>query len=196
MDSEEALVRLVAGNQRFVRGESIHPHESVDWRRHVADDQSPLATILGCSDAHAPPEIIFDQGLGDLFVIRVAGNVISEDTLGSVLYAGAYWGTRLFVVLGHEGCGVVRAALEEKARHARQPGQIETLVQLILPAIQDIDPAAAPRMQLAAAVEANVRWSVAQITQMRAAQKAVQQKRVQIVGAIYEVQTGRVQFLD
>jgi len=196
MDSEEALLRLVAGNQRFVRGESIHPHESADWRRHVAGDQSPLATILGCSDPHAPPEIIFDQGLGDLFVIRVAGNLISADTLGSVLYAGAYWATRLFVVLGHNGCGVVKAALEERARHARQPGQIETLVQLILPAIQAIDPGAAPGLQLATAVEANVRWSVAQITQMKAAQKAVQQKRVRILGAVYEPQTGRVRFLD
>ncbi len=196
MDSEEALLRLVAGNQRFVRGESIHPHESADWRRHVADDHSPLATILGCSDAHVPPEIIFDQGLGDLFVVRVAGNLVSADTLGSVLYAGAYWATRLFVVLGHDGCGVVKAALDEKARHARQPGQIEALVQHILPAMHDIDPAAAPALQLAAAVEANVRWSVEKISQMRSAQKAVQQKRVRIVGAVYEVQTGQVRFLD
>ena len=113
MDCDEALFRLKAGNRRFVRGESLHPHEGREWRRHLGAEQHPFATILGCSGSQAPPELVFDQGLGDLFVIRVAGNVISPDVLGSIQYAGAHVGTRLFVVLGHSGCGVVRTALEE-----------------------------------------------------------------------------------
>ena len=98
MDCAEAWIRLKAGNDRFVHGESIHPHEEKDWRRRLRLAQRPIATVLGCSESQAPPEIIFDQGLGDLFVIRVAGNVISSDTLGSIQYAGTYLGTRLFVV--------------------------------------------------------------------------------------------------
>jgi carbonic anhydrase len=195
MDADEALLRLKAGNERFVRGALIHPHEGADWRRQLAAGVRPLATILGCSDSAAPPEIIFDQGLGDLFVIRVAGNVISADTLGSIQFAAVHLGTRLFVVLGHEDCGVVRAALEERAGKLPQPGQIETLMHLIRPALQAVDAAADFPTQLRAATEANVRWAMARIAEMPLARKAVKTRRVSIVGALHELQSGKVRFL-
>lgn len=196
MDCDEALLRLKAGNRRFVRNEALHPHESSDWRRQVGAEQHPFATILGCSGSQAPPELVFDQGLGDLFVIRVAGNVVSPDVLGSIQYAGAHLGTPLFVVLGHEGCGVVRAAVEEITGQSRQPGQIEHVLRLIRPALKDLDATAPPARQLEAAVEANVRWSVAQLLAMPEARKPLQEKRVQIIGAICRLRTGEVRFLD
>jgi len=196
MDCEEALLRLVAGNERFVRGELIHPHEGEEWRRHLAREQHPFATILGCSDSLVPPELVFDQGLGDLFVVRVAGNVIATDILGSIQYAGTHLGTRLFVVLGHEGCGVVRAALEGKKGPCRQLRWTEGLMRLMLAGLAKIDSQLEFQQQLNAAVEANVRWSLKQLTSMPDAKKALREGRVKIVGAVYELATGRVRFLD
>jgi carbonic anhydrase len=196
MDCDEAFVRLKAGNERFVRGESVHPHEERDWRRRLQQTQRPLAAILGCSDSQVPPEIVFDQGLGDLFVIRVAGNVISPDTLGSIQYAGTYLETRLFVVLGHAGCGAVRAALGQRARQVPQPGQIAALMRLIQPALKDLHPQGDLDGQLPAAIEANVRWSAAQIRQMPLARQPLLQKHVLIVGAVYDSASGQVRFLE
>jgi|WetSurMetagenome_2_1015567.scaffolds.fasta_scaffold109390_2 carbonic anhydrase len=196
MDCDEAYLRLRVGNARFVAGESLHPHEERDWRKRLKLAQRPIATVLACSDSQAPPELVFDQGLGDLFVIRVAGNVISPDTLGSIQYAGTYLGTLLFVVLGHDECGPVRAALLGRARHAPQPMQIEALVRLMQPALKEVDAEADFATQMIAAIEANVRWSVAQIRQMPLARGPVEAKRVKIVGAIYELETGTVRFLE
>lgn len=196
MDCEEALLRLTAGNARFVRGELIHPHESHEWRRQLARGQRPFATILGCSDSVVPPELVFDQGLGDLFVIRVAGNVIASDVLGSIQYAGTHLGTRLFVVLGHEGCGVVRAALEQKQGKSRQLRWIEGLMRMMLAGLEQVGSQGDLEQQLNAAVEANVRWSVRQLASMPEVKQALRENRVKILGAIYELATGRVRFLD
>jgi len=196
MDCEEALLRLVAGNERFIRGELIHPHEGEEWRRLLAREQHPFVAVLGCSESLVPPELVFDQGLGDLFVVRVAGNVISSEVLGSVEYAATYLGTRLFVVLGHEGCGVVRAALEGRSGRCRQLRWIEGLLQLMREGLAEIDARLDFEQQLGAAVEANVRWSVKQLTAMPDAEKALREGNVRIVGAVYEPATGRVRFLD
>jgi carbonic anhydrase len=194
MDSEEAWLRLKSGNERFVLGQPIHPHESQAWRRQTMHGTRPFATVLGCSDPQAPPELLFDQGIGDLVVIRVAGNVTAPDVLGSVQFAGAYLGTRLFVVLGHENCRVVRAALEEDAGHARQAGRIGSVMHLILPALAGLG--VAGERSLAAAVEANVRYAVRQLVEMPEARKAVQDRRVKILGAVAEAATGLVRFLE
>ena len=196
MDSEEAWLRLKSGNERFVLGQPIHPHEAQEWRRQLVHGARPFATVLGCSDPSAPPELLFDQGLGDLFVIRVAGNVIAPDVLGSVQFAGAHLGTRLFVVLGHDGCRVVRAALEERAGHARQPGRIESVMHLLLPGLAGLAVEGATEQLLAAAVEANVRYAVRQLVEMPEARKAVQERRVKVIGAVAEARTGRVRFLE
>ena len=196
MDCEEALLRLKAGNERFVSGEFIHPHEEKDLRRRLRLAQRPIAAVLGCSDSQAPPEIVFDQGLGDLFVIRVAGNVIAPGTLGSIQYAGTYLGVRLFVVLGHEGCDAIKAALLERQLHVPQPGQIEVLTRLILPALNDVKADANLNDQMDAAVKANVRWSVTQIREMPLARRPVQEGQVKIIGAVCDLESGRVRFLD
>jgi carbonic anhydrase len=196
MDCNEALQRLKAGNVRFVEGKSVHPHRVLDWRRQRGARPRPLATILACSDALVVPELIFDQGFGDLFVIRVAGNVVAPDVLGSMQYAGAHLGTGLFLVMGHEECGAVQAALLEKSGKAPQPGRIEALIRLIHPALADVDETADGPTVLNAAVEANVRWSLRQLLAMPGARKAVEGGRALILGAVCEIDTGRVRFLD
>ena len=196
MECEEAWLRLKAGNERFVRGGALHPHQASDWRRSLAYGHRPLATILGCSDPMSPPELLFDQGFGDLFVIRVAGNVVAPDVLGSLQYAGAHLGTRLFVVLGHEGCGTVRAALEEHAGRSSQAGHIASVIHLMLPAMKGLAPASDLMSQLDAAVEANVRWSLRQLTESPSARKSIEQKHVKFVGAVCETRTGFVRFLE
>src|SRR6185436_8737287 len=112
--ADEALARLVAGNGRFLRGEARGVGLATTAIPELAKGQAPFATVLGCSDARVPPEWIFDAGLGELFVVRVAGNVLSPEVAGSLQYAGSYLQTPLFVVLGHEGCGAVAAALATK----------------------------------------------------------------------------------
>src|SRR4051812_12393673 len=112
--ADEALARLRAGNERFLRGEARSAGPVHETLADLARGQRPFATILGCSDSRVPPEWVFDAGLGELFVIRVAGNVLSPEVAGSLQYAGAHLGTPLFVVLGHEGCGAVAAALATK----------------------------------------------------------------------------------
>lgn len=196
MDSDEAWRRLRSGNERFAQGLPIHPHETQEWRRHLLHGGRPFATIVGCGDSAAPPELLFDQGLGDLFVIRVAGNVISPEVAGSVQYAGAHLGTRLFVVLGHEGCGVVRAALEERAGRPPQAGRLETVMRHILPALAEPPQAGDPEHQLRAAIEANVSRAVRQLLAMPEARKSLQAGRVKIVGAVAETRTGVVRWLE
>src|SRR5512134_408847 len=109
--ADEALARLQAGNQRFVAGTARFSTVQKEVLADLAKGQSPYATILGCSDSRVPPELVFDAGFGELFIVRVAGNVVSPEVLGSLQYAGVHLQTPLFVVLGHEGCGAVKAAL-------------------------------------------------------------------------------------
>jgi carbonic anhydrase len=195
-DPSEALARLKAGNARFAAGTTRHAHESADWRKHLTAGQTPFATILGCSDSRVPIELVFDQGFGDLFVIRVAGNVVAADVLGSVAYAALHLRTSLFVVMGHTGCGAVTAALDEKLNKLKEPEQIEALLRLVNPALKDIDPAQAYSAQLNAAVEANVRWSMKQLVELPGAKAALRNHSVMLVGAVYDLATGTVGFLD
>ena len=138
--ADDALARLIAGNERFRRGDvrSVAPkHETI---AELARGQHPFATILGCSDSRVPPEWIFDAGLGELFVIRVAGNVLSPEVAGSLQYAGSHLGTPLFVVLGHEGCGAVSATLAAKEGQSTEGARIRILIDHIMPAIPDFAP--------------------------------------------------------
>jgi carbonic anhydrase len=185
--AKEALARLVAGNQRFVSGKARFPAMRKEVLKLLAKGQRPYATILGCSDSRVPVELLFDAGFGDLFVIRVAGNVISPEVMGSMQYAGTILRTPLFVVLGHEGCGAVQAALAAKLKGTRQGRHIEVLLANILPGI-------AGSVTLPTAVEANVRWSMHQVLETPEGQAGAA-RGVMLVGAIYELETGRVRFL-
>src|SRR5262245_24379060 len=151
-DPPEALARLKAGNARFAAGKTRHAHESADWRKHLIGEQKPFATVLGCSDSRVPPELVFDQGFGDLFVVRVAGNVIAADVVASLAYAAVHLGTSLFVVMGHSGCGAVTAGLDALLKKAKEPERIEFLVKLIEPGSKDVDLSAAYPAALAAAI--------------------------------------------
>jgi carbonic anhydrase len=194
-NAAEARQRLIDGNKRFVAGESIHDHASKEWRKRLTARQNPFAAILGCSDSRVPPEMVFDQGFGDLFVIRVAGNIISTDVVGSIQYAEHHLHVPLLVVLGHEGCGAVTAALDAKFKRAHEPERIEALVRMIEPGLKDIDPKMPQDKQLSAAVEANVRWSMKQFAQLPEAKKALEEKRFEMVGAVYDLATGNVRLL-
>jgi carbonic anhydrase len=147
--ADEALARLMEGNARFLRGESRITHTPPEVLADLAKGQRPFATILGCSDSRVPPELIFDAVFGDLFIVRVAGNVVSPGVAGSLQYAGTHLRTQLFMVLGHEGCGAVQAALASKFEGAQERSRIEWLLQSILPGLDGIDPQLPPPQQLA-----------------------------------------------
>ena len=193
--AEEALRRLKEGNARFARGEPAQRPPRPDQLARLAEGQQPFATILGCSDSRVPPEMLFDQGLGDLFIVRVAGNVMSTEILGSLGYALAHLRTPLFVVLGHEGCGAVQAALRTKFHGLAEPRRIGELLDAILPALEGIDPAEPAEAQWRHAVVANVRWAVRQIAATSGGRAALAENRIRLVGAIYGLATGRVRFL-
>jgi carbonic anhydrase len=190
----EALRRLREGNDRFVAGEASVDRSYADMLGHLVDGQQPYATILCCSDSRVPPELVFDAGLGDLFVVRVAGNVVSAEVAGSLQYAGVHLGTPLFVVMGHEGCGAVHAALDTLVRGARQSSRIQALVDSIVPGLGGLDLQIDPVELMSKAVEANVRWTLRQIEQAPETAAALAAGR-RLVGAIYDLQSGRVRFL-
>lgn len=192
----QALARLIAGNQRFVRGHAHFPTVQKAVLAELARGQRPYATILGCSDSRVPPELLFDAGFGELFVVRVAGNVISPEVMGTLQYAGVYLRTPLFVVLGHEGCGAVNAALSAKFEGTRERARIAHLMRNILPGLKDLDGGSAPQELQDSAVEANVRWSMHQLLATPEGKARIKQGDMKLVGAVYELKTGRVRFLS
>jgi len=193
--ADEALVRLIAGNERFLRGEAHARGLARESLADLARAQHPFATILGCSDSRVPPELIFDVGPGELFVIRVAGNVFSAEIAGSLQYAGLHLQTPLFVVLGHEGCGAVAAALATRYGRAQHRSRIQILVDSILPGMPEFDLQLTPAERLSRAVECNVRWTMQQILNTPEGKARVADGRMKLVGAVYEITTGQVRFL-
>jgi carbonic anhydrase len=157
--------------------------------------QHPFATIIGCSDSRVPIELVFDQDPGSLFVIRLAGNVIDPDVQGSLEYAAVHLATPLVVVMGHEKCGAVTAALAAQQEQAKEPAGVRQLLKKVQPAIKDIDRDLPMDKQVALGVEANVRWSMKQVTEHPDHRDAVKSGRVMVAGAVYELATGRVRFL-
>jgi len=193
---QQALEYLMEGNERFVGGMAKHGNISRQAFSHLRRTQRPFAMILGCSDSRVPPELVFDQGFGDMFVVRLPGNVIAPGVAGSIQYAHRHLGTSLLVVLGHEGCGAVKAALAARFHRAKHPERIQELVRLIEPGLKQIDPRLSASRQLKAGVETNVRWSMHQVIGTPEVQQALREKRnILIVGAVYELATGRVRWL-
>jgi carbonic anhydrase len=194
VSSDEALDFLVAGNTRFRQGNTRSAGVRPEDLAELAKGQRPFATILGCSDSRVAPELIFDAVLGELFVIRVAGNVVSSEIAGSLQYAGQHLRTPLFVVLGHSGCGAVHAALSYRLRGVQHRSRIQILVDSILPGLDDIDPTSSAEEQLADAVEANVLWTMRQLLATEAGAR-VMAGEFRLVGGIYDMTTGCVRFL-
>ena len=183
------------------RQRALHPRRGAVSDRaeeilaELAKGQRPYATIIGCSDSRVPPELVFDAGFGELFIVRVAGNVISPEVMGTLQYAAVHLRTPLFVVLGHEGCGAVQAALASKDRGAREPERIELLLTKIVPGLKELDPDVSSPARMAAAVEANVRWSMRQLHETPEGQARMAEGILKLVGAVYDLATGRVRFL-
>ena len=193
--ADEALARLVDGNRRFCRGEARRDPFRRETLAELAKAQRPYATILGCSDSRVPPEWIFDAGLGELFVVRVAGNILSPEIAGTLQYAGSYLQTPLFVVLGHEGCGAIGAALATKLEGEQFRSRVQLLLDSIVPGLPDLDLQLSRQELLSQAVESNVRWTVRRILDSPEGQARVAEGLAKIVGAVYEIETGLVRFL-
>jgi carbonic anhydrase len=193
--AQESLQRLLDGNARFVRGLASGEHRDPPRRKELLGGQHPFAIVLSCSDSRVPPELVFDQGLGDLFVVRVAGNVVLEDALGSVEYAEVHLHARLILVLGHERCGAVTATLDAMYRHRHEPKHVTEVAKLIQPALKEIDPQAPPAEQVRAGVEANVRQSMRQLAEIEEVAAALKAGSVRLVGAVYDMETGQVRLL-
>ena len=215
----EALSRLKEGNARFTAGNPQHPRESSDERSHMAKDsyenagavslgmtaeeaakqraelmksQHPFVIILSCSDSRVPPGTVFDQGLGDLFIVRVAGNVLNDEGLGSIEYGVDVLGARLIVVLGHQSCGAVDAAMKTVAAKGKAPGHIQSLVTAIKPVVDST-----PKADLETMIKANVKHVVSALRSSRPILKArVDSGDVQVIGGYYTLDTGAVTFLD
>lgn len=188
VSADAALAKLKEGNLRFASSEVSQSKPTAARRAETAQEQHPFAIILGCADSRTAPELIFDQNLGDLFVIRTAGNLVDDHALGSIEYAVAHLGARLVVVLGHQRCGAVKAALESD--HA--PGHIESLVRDIQPAVKAAK--GKPGDPLSATVTENARQVAAQIKAKAALGDSA--KEVRIVSAVYDLDTGKIDWAN
>ncbi len=202
ISATEALARLRDGNRRFVAGDLKSETLSSPARRNtLVEDQRPFAIILGCSDSRVPAEIVFDQGLGDLFVIRVAGNIVAPSQIGSIEYCAERYGTQLVVVLGHSNCGAVEATLEQLQRPSdnRSPNLV-SIVGRIQPAVEGLlegDDIRDADQLMEQAVRANIHASVEQLRHgSEILEQLVQRGQLQIMGAEYSLQTGEVEILD
>ncbi|HEX6692926.1 MAG TPA: carbonic anhydrase [Burkholderiales bacterium] len=193
--ADEALARLMAGNKRFLASRARFPTVRKEVLAELAKEQRPYATIVGCSDSRVPPELLFDAGFGELFIVRVAGNIISPEIMGTLQYAAVHLKTPLFVVLGHEGCGAVQAAVARKYEGARERSRIEMVLDRILPGLTGLPPRLREDARLDMAVEANVRWSMRQLRDTPEGQERIREGVVKLVGAVYELKTGRVRLL-
>lgn len=202
ISARDALERLREGNRRFAAGEQ----SSKDLLRRPehspsSDEQHPFAIIFGCSDSRVPAEIVFEQGLGDLFVIRVAGNIVAPSLIGSVEFAASKFGTRLVVVLGHSYCGAVQATLDSlKGRNSNQSTNLASITNRIRPAVESLaenNNSDDPATIIGKAVRANVEASVAQLKNgSEILQRLISDDGLKIVGAEYSLETGLVEFLD
>jgi carbonic anhydrase len=186
---------LKAGNQRFVAGQLQNPHMSAAWRNRLVSAQHPIAVLVGCSDSRVPTELVFDQGFGDLFVIRNAGHVMTTDVIGSIAYAVRHLDVHLVVIMGHEGCGAVTAALDAEGRE-KEPLELQEVLRLIDPALVDVPRTGDPERRVAAAVEANVRYSHRQLTELLVERGLAGKLDALIAGAVYSLKTGAVNFLE
>lgn len=190
ISGEEALRILMEGNARFVKNELKHPHLDAKRRAMLTEGQAPFAVVVTCADSRVIPDVLFDQGLGDLFVIRVAGNVAKDKVLGSIEYAAIHLGTRLVFVLGHEKCGAVTAALEP----ATMEGHIGAIVDAIKPAVY------MARGQKGDLLENSIKNNAVMVREqisdsMPILAKMVKEDKLKVVGGYYKLQSGKVEIL-
>jgi carbonic anhydrase len=194
--ADAALARLQAGNERFLSGKMRHPHETGTWRAGLEAAQHPFATVIGCSDSRVPLELLFDQGFGDLFVIRVAGNLVARDEAGSIEYAVVHLHTPLVAVIGHEGCGAVTAALGTHEEIMSEPAELSDLLAAIHVGMPEIPMTLPQSERVARGVEANVRHAMMHLRRIPSLRAAIASGETRVVGGIYNLHDGRVRWLD
>ncbi|MBD2499232.1 carbonic anhydrase [Anabaena azotica] len=191
VNSQQALKLLLDGNRRFVKGTPKYPNQSRRRLQAIAKAQYPFAAILGCADSRVPAEIVFDQGLGDLFVVRVAGNIASDMAIASLEYATSVLGTRLIVVLGHENCGAVAAAIKNEPL----PGKIGDFVEDIKPALTMVKSTSKNFAQ--AAIQANIQYQAEKLKEKSTViEQLINQGKLTIVGAAYNINTGQISVIS
>jgi carbonic anhydrase len=186
VDPQAALKRILEGNKRFVEGKRLNPNQSTLRLKETAVGQYPFASILGCADSRVPAEIVFDQGLGDLFVVRLAGNVASQTAIGSLEFASAVLGTQLIVVVGHAKCGAVSAAVKGEPL----PGRLASFVEEIKPAVESVRNKTGSLEENS--IVANVQYQVARLTESSTILKGlIKEGKLKIVGGRYDLATGK-----
>jgi carbonic anhydrase len=184
---DAGLAKLMAGNARFAKGGVSHPNQGSSRRAEVAKGQKPFAIVVGCSDSRTSPEIVFDQGLGDVFVTRLAGSIVDDAALGSIEYGVDHLGASVIVVLGHERCGAVDAAM----KGGKAPGKIGSVVKPILPAVKAVKKTGSPTLD--ATIDENARRVAAGLTvRSTILSDRVKAGKLKIVAARYDLETGRV----
>ncbi len=191
LTADQALESLLAGNERYVNAKLTHPHQTIEHRTALVEGQRPFAVILGCADSRVPPEIIFDHGLGDLFVVRVAGNVVDDIVLGSIEYAVLHLHTPLIMVLGHANCG----AVVETLKGENLEGHLPSLVRAIKPAIDKIKDQSVDLLDKA--IRANANRSAEQIRAARPIlYELVKADKLKVVTAYYDLASGKVEVIS
>ncbi|AVH73052.1 carbonic anhydrase [Nostoc sp. 'Lobaria pulmonaria (5183) cyanobiont'] len=190
INPNEAIRRLLDGNQRFIHQKRQYPDQSLEHLRLVAKAQYPFAAILGCADSRVPAEIIFDRGLGDLFVVRVAGNVVSDTIIGSLEYSTVVLGSQLIMVLGHRRCGAVAEAIKNEPL----PGRIGLIIEGIKPSVERVKFKTGDNMQ--DAVIANIQYQTEKLQESSTIlAKLLREGKLKIVGACYDIDTGKVNII-
>jgi carbonic anhydrase len=190
LNADGALQKLIEGNQRFVQHKPQYPDQSAARLQEVAQAQHPFATILCCADSRVPTEIIFDQGIGDIFDVRVAGNIVTPETLGSIEYAVMLLGTPLLMVLGHERCGAVTAAVQ----NGSLLGEIGSFVKAIKPAVKKVKDQ--PGDAVENAVVANVQYQIERLKRSQLLTEQIKSGKLKIVGGRYDLDTGSVTMIS
>ncbi len=192
----EALRALKSGNARFYGGVARRPEMSANERRSQILSQTPFAVVLGCSDSRVPTELVYDQGLGSIFSIRVAGNVVEPGTSGSIEYAVTHLKSHIVVVMGHEGCGAVKAALLPAAQRNAESDNVRFLLDKIVPSVRSLAPIRDEKAKMREAVISNVRLQVHLLKQNPVVTQATKSGKITVVGAFYEIGSGAVDFLE
>ena len=187
--ADQALQKLLDGNKRFVADKDQHPHQNIARLKEVAKGQKPYAAILGCADSRVPLEIVFDQGLGDLFVVRNAGNIAAPEEIGSLEYGTLELGAKVLMVIGHQRCGAVIATLQNKPL----PGRIGSIVEAIKPAVSKKGDTSAA--SVLATVKANVKLQISKLKKSPVISKLIKEGKLKIVGAYYKLDTGEVSLI-
>lgn len=185
---QQALDKLMTGNKRFVDSKKTNPNQNTVRLKEVAQGQNPFAAVLSCADSRVPVEILFDQGFGDVFVVRNAGNVGTPEEIGSLEFGTLVLGAKVLMVIGHESCGAVKATMEQ----AQVPGSIGSILDQIKPAIPNYIGQQKDKEMVKKAIEANVKFQVEKLKSSPVISQLITENKLKIVGAYYELATGKI----